>query len=65
MTIFHKSLILASAYNEKLAEKAIELLPYNCLYYVKGNNLSVKELILTKLIGGTNLLYQECIKSDQ
>ena len=44
-------------------KKLITVLPYNCLYLNKGNNSSVKELILTKLIGyreyGINYLYQE------
>ena len=32
-------------------KKLIQVLPYNCLYLNKGNNSSVKEWILTKLIG--------------
>ena len=32
-------------------KKLITVLPYNCLYLNKGNNLSVKGTILTKLIG--------------
>ena len=32
-------------------KKLIKVLPYSCLYLNKGNNSSVKGLILTKLIG--------------
>ena len=32
-------------------KKLIQVLPYNCLYQNKGNNSSVKGLILTKLKG--------------
>ena len=32
-------------------KKLITVLPYNCLYLSKGNNSSVKRLILSKLIG--------------
>ena len=35
-------------------KKLIQVMPYNCIYFNKGNNSSVKGLILTKLIG-----YQE------
>ena len=43
-------------HTKKLIYISFFVLPYNCLYLNKGNNSSVKGLILTKLIG-----YQESI----
>ena len=38
-------------YEDHHTKKLILVLPYNCLYQNKGNNSSVKESILTELIG--------------
>ena len=43
----------------------ITVLPYNCLYLNKGNNSSVKESILTKLIGyGESMVLIICTKNE-